>query len=1061
MQSADIDTLRRRSASTIFETLATLANEDGDAIVVASRDRGALSRSQLSAQLAYVAAFLRSRGIGRTDRVALVLPNGPEMAVAFLACANVAAAAPLNPNFTREEFSFYLEDLDARALLLLKGSDSPARSSASARGIQILEITLGSAPGSFTLDGGTPGTADATEAGHDDVALVLHTSGTTSRPKQVPLVHRQLAQSASNVAISMGLSSADRSLILMPLFHIHGLIGALLASLVSGGSVACAGEFRSDTFGSWIRETRPTWYSAVPTIHQSVLGLVTRTPELLDDWPLRIARSSSASLPKPVMEALEQTLKIPVVEAYGMTEAAHQMASNPAPPGVRKPGSVGPAAGPEVAIMGTDGALLPPDAVGEVVIRGPSVFGGYERNPDANRTAFSDGWFRTGDQGYLDSDGYLFLAGRLKEIINRGGEKISPLEVDNIVLTHPAIRQAVTFAVPHATLGEDVALAVVTAPGATISARDLREFLSGKIAEFKLPQQVIVLDALPKGPTGKLQRITLAETLKDHLKPPFVEPTSEIEKTVAALWRRYLGVDEVGIHDNFWALGGDSLQVVAIIAELRRHGLTLTPRQFMQTPTIAGLAPLISERAPATSHSVAPTGEAPVLPLQHFLRHRWFLEVGIQFEGAIDRARLQRAAEHVVRHHDGMRARIVHRDGRLLQRIPEDGDSVTIHEVSLASLAEPERFQRLASLLYGWSQQLDPETGPTLYLAIVDYGDSQGVICGTVHNNSDIISLDIVASDLATAYAQLGDAERPSLPEKTSSLRELALAQWKSLEAGEWDDEIPFWNRIHESLNGTSTGLRPDPVDGPGADQGQLWVSSFTLRDPDLIECLLTEAPTSFRCSPADILVAALARVLGKRLSTSIVPIGLALSGRTDIQEALDLSRTVGPFMTAVPLLVDIAAHSNAPDFVRSVRQQFDGMPARGAHWQWLTAFGKLEPPGAMPMMLNYLGRRTGTREAVEQGTCRLDTAQDTRFAMLVASCRGRVAVPTKHTAHLVLNVSFSSTDLLFSFTCDPRRYRDAALVTLCEELTSELRNLMPNSSIRNAVSGPIRPAGQ
>jgi acyl-CoA synthetase (AMP-forming)/AMP-acid ligase II len=299
----------------------------------------------------------------------------------------------------------------------------------------------------------------------------------------------------------------------MPFFHIHGLIGALMSTLSAGGEIACTAGFNVMRFFGWLDEMEPTWYTAVPTMHQTILARAPRNEESVSRARLRLIRSSSAALPPQVLEELEGTFHCPVVESYGMTEAAHQMASNPLPPRVRKPGSVGPAAGPEVSIMDEAGRLLGEGETGEVVIRGANVTSGYDRNPEANAKAFTDGWFRTGDQGFLDHDGYLTITGRLKEIINRGGEKISPREIDEVLLDHPAVAQAVTFAMPHDKLGEEVAAAIVLREGATATEKEIREMAAARLADFKVPRKVLFLQEIPKGPTGKLQRIGLAEKL--------------------------------------------------------------------------------------------------------------------------------------------------------------------------------------------------------------------------------------------------------------------------------------------------------------------------------------------------------------------------------------------------------------------------------------------------------------------------------------------------------------------------------------------------------------------
>jgi oxalate---CoA ligase len=377
-----------------------------------------------------------------------------------------------------------------------------------------LEVDDDAPAGQFRLSGEALGDAGAAgPAGPDDIALVLHTSGTTSRPKIVPLTQANLAASAQNIRATLALTAADRCLNIMPLFHIHGLIAAVLSSLSAGASVVCTPGFNALRFFGWLEEAKPSWYTAVPTMHQAILSRAGRNAESIAAAKLRFIRSSSSSLPPQVMAELEEAFGCPVLESYGMTEASHQMASNPLPPGARKPGCVGPAAGPEMAIMATDGSLLGPDAVGEIVIRGPNVTSGYENNPKANVEAFAHGWFHTGDQGTMDADGYFRITGRLKEIINRGGEKISPREVDEVLMDHPAVGQVVTFAMPHDKLGEEVAAAIVLREGHNATEREIRDFAASRLADFKVPRRLVFLEEIPKGATGKLQRIGLAEKL--------------------------------------------------------------------------------------------------------------------------------------------------------------------------------------------------------------------------------------------------------------------------------------------------------------------------------------------------------------------------------------------------------------------------------------------------------------------------------------------------------------------------------------------------------------------
>ncbi len=499
-------------SATVWDMIAGNANPRA----IGAPGRPWLSGGALRTLAETTRATLAASGIGPGDRVAIVLPNGPEMATAFLCVAASCCAAPLNPAYKADEFEFYLSDLQPAAILLATGEAGPARDAASRLGLPVLWLHPGDQEaGAFRLDASElpTGGAPPRDVQPGDPALVLHTSGTTARPKIVPLTNGNIAASAGHIAASLALSPDDTCLNVMPLFHIHGLIAAVSASLSAGAAVCCTPGFNAFKFGELLGELRPTWYTAVPTMHQAILMRMRGHPDQARAAGLRFIRSSSASLPPQVMAELEAVFGSPVIEAYGMTEAAHQMAANPLPPRARKPGAVGVAAGPEIAVMGDDGALLPQGEVGEVVIRGANVTPGYDNNPDANARAFTDGWFRTGDQGRLDEEGYLFLTGRLKEIIIRGGEKISPLEVDVVLLDHPAVAQACTFGIPHEKLGEEVGAVIVPRPGQSVTEADIRAFVAERMAAFKVPRKVLIMDDIPKGATGKVQRIGLAQKL--------------------------------------------------------------------------------------------------------------------------------------------------------------------------------------------------------------------------------------------------------------------------------------------------------------------------------------------------------------------------------------------------------------------------------------------------------------------------------------------------------------------------------------------------------------------
>jgi acyl-CoA synthetase (AMP-forming)/AMP-acid ligase II len=485
--------------------------EDKDVALTAPA-RPAMSYAQLRAHIEAIGGQLAGKGLTAGDRVAIVLPNGPEMASAFLAVASYMSAAPLNPAYKQAEYEFYLEDLRPKLVIVGEGSTNPVIAAAAKLGIEVVEARVADrAPaGSFTL---FDEQAAAWPASTEDEALVLHTSGTTSRPKVVPLLQKNILASARNIAASLELDRADHCLNIMPLFHIHGLIAVLAASMGKGASVCCSAGFNALQFFDLAAQEKISWYSGVPTMHQAILLRAQRNPDVAKSLGLRFIRSSSASLPPAVFDALNAAFGCPVIEAYGMTEAAHQMTSNPLGKGRQKAGFVGIATNPEVCILDAEGTVQPQGSEGEVSIRGENVTPGYENNDAANASSFTNGWFRTGDQGYFDADGYLKITGRLKEIINRGGEKISPLEVDNVLMEHPAIQQVVTFAVEDKMLGEDVAAAVVLAEGASLSEAELKEYANAHLAKFKVPKHIRFLDEIPKGATGKLQRIGLAEKL--------------------------------------------------------------------------------------------------------------------------------------------------------------------------------------------------------------------------------------------------------------------------------------------------------------------------------------------------------------------------------------------------------------------------------------------------------------------------------------------------------------------------------------------------------------------
>ena len=488
--------------------LDLLKNGDPSHAAIRCPEGPTLTYAEMMTQVERLATELRRLGLGKGDRIAMALPNGPEVIASFLAASTVGTAAPLNPAYKRDEFSFYLEDTSATALIVPPNGAEEARAAAAER-VLLIEVSIDS-DGKVQFSANRKGTASSARNEADDIALILHTSGTTSRPKRVPLSHTNLMTSARNVADTYQLTNEDVSLCVMPLFHVHGLVASTLATFATGGTVVVPSKFNPLSFWNTVREHRATWYSAVPTIHQVLLARA-KGARPAGAENLRFVRSCSAALAPKTMADFEERFGVPVLEAYGMTEAAHQMASNPLPPAARKAGSVGRGTQVEIAILDQKGSVLQPATTGEVSIKGPNVFRGYEGNPSANAESFSNGWFRTGDQGYLDDDGYLTLVGRIKELINRGGEKISPREIDDALFTHPAVAEAVCFGIPDRVYGEGVAAAVVLKGEAT--EKELISHCRSSLSDFKCPTKIYILESIPRTATGKIQRRNLAAAI--------------------------------------------------------------------------------------------------------------------------------------------------------------------------------------------------------------------------------------------------------------------------------------------------------------------------------------------------------------------------------------------------------------------------------------------------------------------------------------------------------------------------------------------------------------------
>ncbi|KAM0715360.1 hypothetical protein Q7P37_008858 [Cladosporium fusiforme] len=508
-----------------MSTLQTSIQADSStAIIVPGPSPLSISYFQLRKDVASFQQKLANLGISPQTAVSIAIPNSYPFVVAFLAASwQRAIAAPLNPAYKQSEFEFYIDDLSSALVLVPQGkADGPAVKAAQKYNAAVAECYLDPQTKEVVLDVkehgklAGKGGQQVAQPKPDDVALVLHTSGTTGRPKAVPLTHRNLTRTMKNVQNTYNLTPADRTMLVMPLFHVHGLLAGFLAPLASGGSVIVPGGFSASSFWRDFTTFKANWYTAVPTMHQILL----KSPKPNPMPNIRFIRSCSSPLSPKVFKELEDAFGAPVLEAYAMTEASHQMTSNPLPPAKRQPGSVGIGQGVEIRILDGEGKEVAQGKEAEICIRGENVTKGYLNNEKANKESFTqDGFFRTGDQGKKDADGYVIITGRIKELINKGGEKISPIELDNVLAQHPAVSEAVSFAIADELYGQDIGVALVLKEGSKLSADELKEYMRQKVAKFKVPKKVFFTNVMPKTATGKIQRRNVGAAMLAQEKP--------------------------------------------------------------------------------------------------------------------------------------------------------------------------------------------------------------------------------------------------------------------------------------------------------------------------------------------------------------------------------------------------------------------------------------------------------------------------------------------------------------------------------------------------------------
>jgi len=770
-----------------------------------------------------VAARVRGAGIASADTVALALPDGADLALSVLGVGSCAVCAPLHPAWQPAEFERAFDALKPRALVVAAGSTTAAAATAHRRGISVLELQRCVPNQAPVLDG--PGTMESGRgevAAPDAVLLVLQTSGTSGLPAFVRLTHRNVAAASLAIADTLELEANDRALSVMPLAHIHGL-SAIFASLMSGGSVVCAPDFSAPAFFGWLAASRPTWYTAAPTIHQTVLDEA--RVRHADGGSLHFIRSASAPLPRELAEALERVLRVPVIEAYGMTEASPQIASNRRPPHARKPGSVGKPAGPEVAILGGDGVSVAPGATGEIAIRGDNVC--------------TEGWLRTGDLGYVDGDGDLFLTGRQSDVINRGGEKIAPLEIESVLLGHPDVVDAVTFAVPHRTLGEGVAAAVVLRNGADVSDLAIRAFVAERLAPFKVPHPILRVPEVPTGATGKRQRRLLAAHfgLTPTSRPSgATRAVSPLEATVAGVLGEVLGRDPLDRHTNFFVAGGDSLSATHAILRLRDAcAVDLALDTLFTRPTVAELAECIAGRPSDRRPTPIPVRRpGAVCPLSSGQQRLWLLDqldpgapvynmqLARRLSGPLNLAALEQAVGSVRERHEILRTTFPVVAGRPVQHIvpPSPMRLPVVDLQAVPQAAREHELRRVAGDAGATAFNL--ARGPLFQALVVRLDPDDHVLLLTMHHIvSDGWSMRVLQGELRALYAAAVAGQPWPLPPLSVQFADVAAWERGRMDEPWAEAQRAYWMAtlagLRTSLDLASDRARPATATARGA----------------------------------------------------------------------------------------------------------------------------------------------------------------------------------------------------------------------------------------------------
>jgi amino acid adenylation domain-containing protein len=927
---------------TLYEMILERSEKTPDALAILSPDKDPITYQQLALQVTLIALQLNRLGFQRGDRIAIVLPNGPESATAYLAISSVCTCAPLNPTFMVEEFIFSLTDIHTKAIVIQSGILPLAREAAHQLGIPVLDLEPDLIMAGFfklvsdlseKIDTQRPEFADI-----DDIALVLHTSGTTSRPKIVPITHRNIYHTVNNSGNALSLTTADRCLNIMPLFNIHGLVSVTLASIAAGASIVCTPGFISYQVMDWFSSMAPTWYSAVPSLHQAIVDQARLQPEKTKVANLRFIRSASSPLSEQLARDLESVFDAKVREALGITEATGAITLIQLPPPPGKKGSVGvPQGTAKMCSMDETGNVLPVNMTGELCVGGENVVNGYENNPEASAATFVNSWMRTGDLGYIDEDGYVFITGRVKEIINRGGAKVSPHEVDRVLLSHPAVKQASAFAVPHPTLGEDVAAAVVLREGCTASMQELRQFAAANLADFKVPRQIVIVKEIPKSAAGKIQRIGLAEKLKPELDALRVRETSsgwgllnEVEAGIQSIWQEILGMEHIGLHDDYLVMGGDSIRASILLMNVNeRFGTNLLISDIFNTPTVATMAGVVQanlEKGSTTSlflPQIQRRSQRDTLlsPAQSSL---WLIQqidpatvaynISFVFKltGGLNRKSLELALNELVLRQASLRTTYQYRDGKPFQLVlPFEPFELHVEDYSNLDKDEYQHIIQTYVAEHG-NLPFDLEREISGRYALLQRGPNENYLYVCIHHiNWDAWSRFVFISELMQLYSALRSGVKPNLPELPIQYTDYALALDEWLQS---ETRSAFLDHWMKNLSDELPSLEL-PTDRPRLAQQTDHGDRYHFNFSPALSNQIKEFCRKERIMPFHLLLSVYVELLRRYSGQEDIIIGCPFANRPRPEQ----HGLIGLFVNVLPIRINLAGNLSVRELLKQV----------------------------------------------------------------------------------------------------------------------------------------------